>query len=363
MRLGHRRSFVLLLLMAAPLAGAQEQPDRLTINGYTSFEFEKRLEKAGRGDPNASFDADGFDLVLNVHATERVRAALDLGWEHGAATENLRGNVVMEYGFVEYAFSDLVKLRAGKMFTPFGIFNEIHTAKIAFVTVKEASSLNRNDRIVAGGFPLYPRWGAGLALHGDGQIRERDFSYDVLVANGDQPTTPNALGVVSNPFDKDDNTFKSVATRFRYEATEKLRVGYSFYFDKRTDPVFDRLVSHGLEAEFALRRFRVQSEVGFGGRRPRAGGPSVRELGFYVQPSFDFGNGITPYLRIDLFDPNTDTAGDHGFDVVFGVNLEVAKNVHVKLEDNYVRGGVASSLAMVPGRDSNEIKLAVVLGF
>ena len=138
-------------------ANAQDLFDRIRINGYTSFEFEKQLGKKGNGDPHGSFDADGFDLVLNIHASERVRAALDMALEHGVATEDGRGNVAMEYGFVEYTFSDLLKLRVGKMFTPFGVFNEIHTAKPAFLSVKEAASLNKNDRIVDGGFRFYPR--------------------------------------------------------------------------------------------------------------------------------------------------------------------------------------------------------------
>ncbi|MBK5256654.1 MAG: hypothetical protein JJE39_11520, partial [Vicinamibacteria bacterium] len=135
---------------------AQELSDRIVINGYTNFEFSKQVSKEGGGDKNGSFDADQFDLVFNITVSERVRAALDLSWEHGTATEDGRGNQAMEYGFAEYAFSDWLKLRFGKMFTPFGVFNEIHTAKPAFLTVKEAASLNKNDRIVDGGFLFYP---------------------------------------------------------------------------------------------------------------------------------------------------------------------------------------------------------------
>ena len=39
--------------------------------------------------------------------------------------------------------SDAVKLRAGKMFTPFGIYNEIHTAKPSIIILKEPNPTNK----------------------------------------------------------------------------------------------------------------------------------------------------------------------------------------------------------------------------
>ena len=343
-------------LVCAPFAGADDFFDRIRINGYTSFEFEKQLEGKGKGngDPNGSFDADGFDLVLNIHASERVRAAADLAWEHGVATEDGRGNVAMEYGFVEYTFKDILKLRVGKMFTPFGVFNEIHTAKPAFLTVKEAASLNKNDRIIKGGFRFYPRWGAGIALHGDGVVAKKNFNYDLLVSNGEQGT--------SNPFEKDDNGFKSITGRVRFEPTDSLRVGYSFYLDHYTDPKVGSLVSNGIEIEWSRGRFRLLGEGAFGKISPEAA-PSVTQLAFYVQPSFHFKNGVTPYARLDFIDLTTKFTGDGGLDFILGVNYELAKQCHVKLENNYFKGGKNTSLAQFPGRDYNEIKAAFVLGF
>jgi len=352
-----RRALPVTIMLAAGLPlSAQEIFDRITINGYTSFEFEKQLDADGNGDKNGSFDVDGFDLVLNVHATERVRFAADLAWEHGPETESGRGNVVMEYGFVEYTLSDLFKFRAGKMFTPFGVFNEIHTAKPAFLTVKEAASLNKTDRIVDDAFRFYPRWGAGIGLHGDGVIGEKNFSYDLQISNGDQENT--------NPFEEDDNGFKAVAGRVRYEPSDSLRFGYSFYVDESSNPELGRIVSNGLEAELALSRFRLLSEVAIGKLTPDvAGRASVSQVGFYLQPSWHLDSGVTPYMRLEFVDPNTNTSGDHGIDWIVGVNWEIAKSFQLKAEHNYFKGGENSSLATFPGRGYSEIKTAVVLGF
>jgi hypothetical protein len=351
------RGLAAALLVCASLATdatAQDFFDRIRINGYTSFEFEKRLSQKGNGDPNGSFDADGFDLVLNIHASERVRAALDMALEHGVATEDGRGNVAMEYGFVEYTLSDLFKFRVGKMFTPFGVFNEIHTAKPAFLSVKEAASLNKNDRIIKGGFRFYPRWGAGIALHGDGVIGKKNFNYDVLLANGEQENT--------NPFEEDDNGAKSVTARVRFEPSEQLRIGYSVYYDSFSDPAAGRLVSNGLEAEWTLGKLRLLSELAFGVLSPRDT-PHTRQVGWYLQPSFHFKNGLTPYLRLDLLNLSTSRSHDVGTIFIAGLNYELTKQCNVKLENNFFHGGTATSLAEFPGRGYHELKAAFVLGF
>lgn len=328
--------------------------DRLVINGYTNFEFSKQLSKEGKGDKNGSFDADQFDLVLNVSVSERVRVAADLSWEHGTATEDGFGNQALEYGFVEYAVSDLLKLRFGKMFTPFGVFNEIHTAKPAFLTVKEAASLNKNDRIVGGGFLFYPRWGAGIAAHGDAVIGGKDVSYDVLLANGGQQD--------ANPFEEDENGSKSLTARMRIDATESLRLGYSFYRDRPSSNSVSRLQSHGLEGELSLAKFRLQGEVAFGTLSLKDGG-AQRQIGWYVQPSYHLRHGWTPYLRLDYVNPNRRLTDVGGRDLIVGVNVELSKNFQLKVENNDFRGGSKSTLAKYPGKGYHELKAALVLGF
>jgi hypothetical protein len=344
---------LLALALPAPVR-SQEISDRIVINGYTNFEFSKQVSQEGDGDKNGSFDADQFDLVFNITVSERVRAALDLSWEHGTATEDGRGNQAMEYGFVEYAISDKLKLRFGKMFTPFGIFNEIHTAKPAFLSVKEAASLNKNDRIVGGGFLFYPRWGAGIAAHGDGVILGKDLTYDVLVANGEQKE--------ANPFEEDENSAKSVTARVRVDATDGLRLGYSFYRDRLSSASYTTLQSHGLEAELNLSRFRILTEVAFGSLGLSDGG-TQKQIGWYVQPSIDLRGGWTPYLRLDYVNPNRRLSDVGGRDFIVGLNVELSKNFQLKVENNNFRGGSKSTLAQYPGRGYHEIKAALVLGF
>jgi hypothetical protein len=311
-----------------------QSASNLTINGYSSFEFEKQTEKEGNGDPNGSFDADLFDLVLNFQVSDAVRVSSDLTWEHGAATEDGFGNVAVEYAFVEYAFSDLLKLRVGKMFTPFGIFNEIHTAKPAFLSVKEPASTNKTERIVDDGFRFFPRWGAGIAVHGDGLIGDRNFSYDVFLANGDQSET--------NPFEEDNNTSKAVTARFRLEPSESIEIGNSFYYDKRDADGVSQITSDGLEIRYQARSWKMLAEATFGWLE-LAETDRILQIGWYVQPSYEFDNGMIPYVRLERVDPNTRVEDDHGYDFIAGLNYEVSGGFMVKIENNYYKGASASS--------------------
>jgi hypothetical protein len=347
-------SALLVAFVPGP-ATANELLDRVTINGYTALEFERQLGDDGFGDPHGSFDADQFDLVFNIQVSDRIRVASDISWEHGTSTEDGRGNQALEYGFVEYTVHDLLKVRFGKMFTPFGIFNEIHTAKPAFLTVKEAPSLNQTERVVEGAFRFYPRWGAGIGLNGSGVMGGKNFNYDVVIANGENEVT--------NPYEEDDNTAKSLTGRFRLEPSDSLRVGTSFYFDKMESPQFRSIWSEGLELEWTHGKLRLQAEAALGWLKRRGSDDTMRQLGWYVQPSWHFDNGLALYMRLDRIDPDSDVDDDEGRDFIAGLNYEVSKNFQVKAESNWFKGGSATEYAVLPGRDYHEVKAAVVLGF
>ena len=348
--------FTMLLLSAAGSASAIDW-DKIVINGYTSFEYEQMIEPEGEGggDPNGSFDFDGFDLVFSFQVSDKVRAATDITWEHGAATEDDRGNIAIEYGFIEYTVSDLLKVRFGKHFTPFGIYNQIHTAKPTFLSVKEPASTNKPDRIVEDALRFYPRWGTGIALQGDGTIGNKAWDYDVLFANGEQDET--------NPFEEDNNRSKSVTGRFRLEPTDDLRVGASFYYDKMDQSDYDTVHSEGVEFEWTRDKFHLQAEAVYGSYSGNGTTSDRKQFGVYLLPSWHFDNGVTPYLRYDWIDPDTDRSSDDGADLVMGVNYELSKWFMIKAELNHFFGASGSTLADYPGRDYNEIKAAVVLGF
>jgi hypothetical protein len=345
-----------------PLVGSGEA---FRVDGYTSFEFEKMLSDEGRGDPNGSFDADLFDIVVNWRGSDRLRVAADVTWEHGSATEDGRGNVAVEYAFAEYAFADWARARVGKMFTPFGIYNEIHTAKPAYLTVKEPFATNKNDKF-GSALRFFPRWGTGAALLGNGTARGVAWDYVVALTNGDQEAT--------NPFEEDDNTQKAIQGRARFTFLDQLEVGLSAYRDSLTeldgagDPTGGRTVQLSYGAHAVWRSgFGPGVELEFvrGGLSPSSSavGPDTWGQGATAMAWWTFSDRYTPYARLEWLDPDTDVADDRALLLIAGVNVRVPGGLVVKAELDKVQAQDANTRFTGGLGDYVEVKAAVVVGF
>ncbi len=348
-----------------PIVGSGES---FRLDGYFSLEFERQLEKKGRGDPNGSFDADLLDLVLNWSAMDHVRLAADLTWEHGPATEDGRGSVAVEYAWVEYTFADWARVRGGKMFTPFGIYNEIHTAKPAYLSVKEPLSTNKPDKF---GMPsrMYPRWTMGLALLGNGKSPAGDWDYIVAVGNGD-----NESGS-ANPFEEDDNKQKAFMGRLRLEPLPRLQVGASFYTDQLTEldsggedtGKRTTLLSYGGQLTWTMEKPAVGVELEYVGsdRRPSSssGLTEVRSNGATMMVWWTLADRYTPYLRAEYLDPDTRRKNDEAWLFLGGVNVRVGGGLILKAEYDVTRAASGNARFSEGRNRYSELKAAAVLGF
>jgi hypothetical protein len=354
-----KRLFLMGVVAVLAAAPAQAQlGDKIKINGYGSLEFEKQLGDTGKGDPNGSFDSDGFDLVLNVLPSDRVRVAVDLTWEHGAATEVDRGNVAVEYAFAEFLVSDWFKVRGGKMFLPFGLYNEIHTAKPLFLSVKEPFSTDKTDKL---GSPIrfFPRWGSGISVLGGGLVLGRDLDYVAQVTNGES--------VFVNPFEEDDNTAKAVAARVRYHVLPSLALGVSLYHDRFTEPTEDgepgdgrgTLASYGVTASWDGKL--AGAELAYlWGSIDASGDSSLPRAGVEAMVWANLGR-FRPYLRYEWHDPNSDKADDVASLLIGGVNVRIEGNLFLKAElDRFVSDAGNPKLK---GADFSEFKASLAYGF
>lgn len=333
--------------------------EKVRLNGYSSFEFERLLSDEGDSDPNGSFDADLIDLVVNVDISSKLRFSTDLTWEHGSATEDGRGNVAVEYAFPEYTVKNWLKFRVGKMFTPFGIYNEIHTAKPAFLAVKEPLSTNKPDKL-GGDERFYPRWATGISVLGNFSLKSVQFEYHVQVSNGSQENT--------NPFEEDDNTQKALATRLLVYPIPDLKIGISTYSDRISvldtngDDTGERnkLFSMSGHAEYSRNNYGAEFEYIIG-NTDFFGAPELKKNGLEALVFYTLADKWTPYVRMEFFDPNQDIDDDNVDIFSLGLNVEVDKNYFVKLQYNSVNSGDANS--EIQGIGFSEFQAAVVLGF
>jgi hypothetical protein len=350
-----------LMSVAAVLAAAPAQAqlgDKIKINGYGSLEFEKQLQDDGKGDPNGSFDSDGFDLVLNVLPSERVRVAADLTWEHGAATEVGRGNVAVEYAFAEFLVSDWLKLRGGKMFVPFGLYNEIHTAKPLFLSVKEPFATDKTDKL---GSPIrfFPRWGSGISVLGGGLVFGRDLDYVAQLSNGES--------VFVNPFEEDDLGSKAFAARVRYHLLSQLALGVSYYHDRFTEPTEEgepgdgraTLASYGVTASWDGKPAGAEVAYLWGSIDPSRA-DTLSRAGLEAMVWANLGR-VRPYLRYEWHDPNRDEGGDAASILIGGLNVRLEGSLFLKAELDRFASDPGN--AKLKGADYTEFKASLAYGF
>lgn len=345
---------MLLMLMLTTQSVFSAAIEKIEINGYLSVEYEKTIAGDAEGDVNGSFDMDLFDLVFNIQATDRLRITTDITFEHGAATEDGRGNVAVEYAFAEYTRKNWLRFRAGKMFTAFGIYNEIHTAKPATLSVKEPLSTNKNNKF-GSAIRFYPRWLTGLAIQGDTAIAGRYLDYIIQFSNGETEGD-------SNPFEEDDNSTMAVNGRVRLQLSDRLSLGVSHYRDKMDvysgGVSIDRIVIHsyGYQIEY-------ESNAGLGIEVEHVGGMEgdIERHAYTVMLSQHVGKGLIAYFRNEYLEPDASIDNDEARRDILGLNIEVDSNMFIKVE--LVDNTTAINNSKYSGADWTEVKASLSVGF
>ncbi len=351
---------LLLMMLVYHPYGLGAPWKKVSMNGYFSFEYEKTLSGDEEEDINGSFDLDLVDLVFNVDATDRLRVALDLTWEHGSASEDGRGNVAVEYAFAEYTINNLLRIKAGKMFTHFSIYNEIHTAKPANLTVKEPLATNKNNKF-GSDIRFYPRWLTGVGATGNAEMGGWELDYDLQVSNGETEDDG------ANPFEEDDNTHKAVNGRIRIVPTEGLRFGFSFYDDSMEDPGNDRerfdISSYAAQIEWdTYDGIGVEAEYIIGTQDMTANPDGeVDRDALTLMLFYHINDQWIPYVRYESLEPNDDVKDDEATKVIAGINWMVDRNMYLKFEVDRV--STEDNNDKFEGADFTEFKASLSIGF
>ncbi len=350
--------------------------EKIDINGYFNFEFEQQIggDEGTLADEHGSFDADMFNIVFNIRPTDRVRVAADLTWEHGPQTEIEKGNVGSEYAFAEYTVNNSLRVRGGKMFTAFGIYNELHTAKPTTIVVKEPNPTNKIYFLAKNGTVeqtmLYPRWASGVALLGDSYVGNMPFDYIIQMTNGDL----DYANQDENQYDKDDNDGKALGGRIRADVTSDLQVGFSFYRDrlnhyKKISGDWEKVankdvLTFGTQMIWHVTdRFRFEAEYVNGSVDIDASSDKQKfnRWGLQVLPSFLITDKLNLFLQLTAGDPNSNIDKDRVYSYAPGINYELDNNVYIKSDIYTVLSKENNSL--LKGKDSSEFRAVLAVGF
>ena len=360
----HSRSFFIIISLAIFASGSPSNAANLeSINIYGYFDLEycqttgNRFYKSGPEDPNlknGAFDQRHMNILADIAVDSRIALKTHIEFEHGIHPSADSASVIMEYGFAEYTFGDALKIRAGKMLTPYGLYSEMHDATPAYLTTSPPDTFYRAE--FYGGAMLMPKWSTGLAVMGELSIFStlHNVDYVIYVGNGESRFTTNTS-------EQDDNPNKAVGGRVQFVSeNEFLILGVSGFIGDRaftTDELRVSHVSFAGHASVSFSGMNITSEFG------RSVLGRVTEETWYVQASMRFGR-VTPYVRYQFLNPDSSLPDDAWMITLGGVNIMMTDALALKVEWNDNRRGIRN-LDIISGEDKNfgEFRAALTLMF
>lgn len=320
--------------------------DKMTIGGYGNVNAVSKTDGAsGVAKDEATFETEDLDLVLNFNPIDKVRIAMDASFESGVNTGEGRGSLILAYFFMEYTSSNALKYKVGKMFTSFGIYNEIQAAKVSFLTVDRPRNTNYLSRS-AGGPNFFPTALTGVSILGNFDVMD-GLTYNVTLSNG---SNPEGVGPKNNVFESDRDAGKAVTAKSVLSITDSWNIGASFHYETYDVIAFDgisllserNLISYGLQSESELTdNLSLELELMGGTYQDTpytngnlgATGQKVNRLAYTIMPSYSLSDidgleDVTLYARYGFADSDLDNRATSRFtgSVVtthFGVNYEI----------------------------------------
>jgi len=319
-----------LVGVAAVITGLFPSPSNaLEWSGYFSAHYENEIfEDKQRA--NGSFDAFALALIPRVDITPKLDLYSQIVFEHGgyfefgtscastvtppsglspadggpcsrSTDQRSSGELTLSDVYITYTFNDMLKIRAGKFATPFGLWNTLMYAAPTHVTVRQPG---RESLYSRSGNPtvnsnLFGRYSQGVWLLGE----FAPISYDLYLANGRTRDQDH----------KDDNESKAVGGRLGGTMNlgpSKLKLLYSRYqdrlrdtYDSAANPFVDQS-TNAVSVELSLGEFGLTSEYAMSKRG------DVKKNGYYAVLQYTLLEKWTPFIQYESFEPNKDKDGD-----------------------------------------------------
>jgi len=350
--------FLIALLIGTSLpffslnfAEAFEKKD-FKFYGYLDLNYTRFNKNPGK--KKDSFDGSQLNLLLDYSATENL--ILKSQFEIGNEEDTFRNleKVETEYLFAQYFFSDALQVRGGTILTPFGIFNEIHNATPAFLTVEIPLNIYEADD--RGGFNFFSENNLGGSILGNYFFKSESFSsweinYSAYIGESDDIDSPDPMKIEGNPN-------KAIGAQLNVSPSDLLTFGFSFFSED--DALFNLFsASHTTflgSAIFNKNDFNLTFEAVYS----KLSG--AEQVAFFAQTSYLFKK-LSPYYRFEYTDPFLSQPDDQWKTHIFGLNYKLFKSAVLKSEINIHDTEKNNASITVNQESFNEVKAAIAIAF
>lgn len=291
-----RSVFFVLVLAGSMVLNVHGQGERkISIHGFGGWGYSKTDGNQYLiGTKDGSFRNSQFSLNVTALPYNNLTISTQLHLEELFNHEKME----LDFAFIEWAFSDLIKLRMGKIKCPFGIYSEIFDLGTSrpFYALPQAvygtrGVVNKSyfGAGITGGYYTKSGWGLEYDLYG-GEMTFQDWYQQNVVQLPDPPYmyevkmhitayNKDMLGgrlVLETPL---DNLKVGVSCFYGYPTLFMDDVLYEEYFKK------GRFRSLDFHVEYLTESFSMRSEYLTTGR---IGGNSWKTKGYYLELSYKF---------------------------------------------------------------------------
>lgn len=270
---------------------APSHAPKLVLKGFGDVNF-RLTHNNDSGSTNDTFTLGQVDLFITSELGERVSVLSEVVGKFNSQTNVTAFDV--ERIHITYSFSDLLNVRAGRMHTALGYWNQTFHHGAWFQTTAQRPVIYLfND--VGGVLPIHT---IGLEVFGTKAFRPVDVAWNLGVMNGRGRTVTETQNV------NDFNKLKAVNVLLGVtpNALPGLKIGGDLYIDKiptttgRNDQL-DEYIFGGY-AVYVLGPVEFLSEYFNIYHRDDPVDASWRSEGLYVQFAYQLGK-IKPYARFD----------------------------------------------------------------
>ncbi|MGR9073321.1 MAG: hypothetical protein ACU833_09685 [Gammaproteobacteria bacterium] len=298
-------------------------PDTVQVHGFLSQAVIHTSDNNFLGKTDDRLAADFRELGVNGswRALPNLQMAVQLVWRDAGKTD--KNKVRVDYGLADYSFysteSSLVGIRAGRVPTPLGLYNDTRdvasTRPGIFLPQSLYFDINRNLALSADGGYLY----------GEKRTDFGDIFFNIGVVNPRADDPAFNFFFTSTPLGKFDGEMEgdtSWVTRLSYE-WEGGRVRLAFTYadfnanlDTKGGPLlpasfrFQPLIfsaqyngeNWSLTGEYALRKTHITNQGLDFGMGARFTAPDINWEGesYYVQGTYKFNRYVEGMLRYDV---------------------------------------------------------------
>ncbi|MEC4746912.1 hypothetical protein [Methylomicrobium sp. Wu6] len=335
-------------------------PESVQVHGFLSQGFIHTSDNNFFGHSNDSLSTDFRELGINGSwsVSPDLQLAMQVVWRNAGQTDE--GDLRIDYGVANYNLlsteSSLLAIRAGRVPTPLGFYNETRDVAATRPSILLPQSIyfdaNRNLALSADGGYLY----------GEHRTEFGDFSFNfgLIIPRTDDPDFRNVILRGDQGSLQGDTSW---ITRVEYESPgERVRLGLTYADFLSNFHSSEQALNQGsfhfnpliLSAQYNAEKWSLTAEYAL--RRTRFDNFTVPDFGFtgqsyYIQGTYHFTDKLEGLVRYDELiwdlndqygynfpDKSVPSFSRYARDWTFGLRYEILPSLMLSTEYHRING-------------------------